>query len=82
MTLSPDIKGDADEGLLKRNAQNTQFGACQYFTPRPMIDPACGTGDFLIVMFLAIVEHCAEMTREQRDHLRHHALHGSDIVLR
>ncbi len=47
-----------------------------------MIDPACGTGDFLIAMFLAIVEHVAEMTREQRDHLRHHALHGSDIVPR
>jgi type I restriction enzyme M protein len=96
VTLSADIKGDAYEGLLERNAQDTKSGAGQYFTPRPiidaimaclapqpgetMIDPACGTGGFLIAMYLYIVEHFAEMTREQRDHLRHHALHGVDIV--
>jgi type I restriction enzyme M protein len=96
VTLSADIKGDAYEGLLERNAQDTKSGAGQYFTPRPiidaimeclapkpgetLIDPACGTGGFLIAMFLYIVEHFAEMTREQRDHLRHHALHGVDIV--
>ncbi len=31
-------------------------------------------------MFLYIVEHFREMTREQREHLRHQALHGTDIV--
>jgi type I restriction-modification system DNA methylase subunit len=31
-----------------------------------MIDPACGTGGFLIAMFLYIVENFREMTREQR----------------
>lgn len=45
-----------------------------------MIDPACGTGGFLIAMFLYIVEHFREMTLEQRDHLRYEALHGIDIV--
>lgn len=96
MILSADIKGDAYEGLLERNARDTKSGAGQYFTPRPlidgiieclapqpeetMIDPACGTGGFLIAMFLYIVEHFREMTREQRDHLRHQALHGTDIV--
>ncbi|MEB3170344.1 MAG: N-6 DNA methylase [Synechococcaceae cyanobacterium] len=45
-----------------------------------MIDPACGTGGFLIAMFLHIVAHFREMTREQRDHLRYQALHGIDIV--
>ena len=96
MILSADIKGDAYEGLLERNARDTKSGAGQYFTPRPlidgiieclapqpgetMIDPACGTGGFLIAMFLYIVAHFREMTREQRDHLRHQALHGTDIV--
>jgi len=95
-TLSADIKGEAYEGLLERNAQDTKSGAGQYFTTRPlidaiidclsprpgetMIDPVCGTGGFLIAMFLHIVAHFREMTREQRDHLRYEALHGIDIV--
>lgn len=96
MTFSADTKGEAYEGLLKRNAQDTKSGAGQYFTTRPlidaiieclapkpgetMIDPACGTGGFLIAMFLYIVAHFREMTREQRDHLRYEALHGIDFV--
>ena len=87
MDLSADIKGDAYEGLLERNARDTKSGAGQYFTPRPlidgiidclapqpgetMIDTACGTGGFLIAMILYIVKNFREMTREQRDHLRH-----------
>jgi hypothetical protein len=39
-----------------------------------MIDPACGTGGFLIAMVLYIVAHFREMNRKQRDHLRHQAL--------
>ena len=96
LRLDADIKGDAYEGLLERNAQDTKSGAGQYFTPRPiidaimaclapqpgdtLIDPACGTGGFLIAMYLHIVNAFPEMTREQRDHLRHQALHGIDIV--
>ena len=57
--MSADVKGDAYEGLLEKNAQDTKSGAGQYFTPRPLIqamvdviqpkpketlcDPACGT---------------------------------------
>lgn len=60
--LGADVKGDAYEGLLERNAQDTKSGAGQYFTPRALIqamvdciapqpgesicDPACGTGGF------------------------------------
>jgi type I restriction-modification system DNA methylase subunit len=36
--------------------------------PKPgetLIDPACGTGGFLIAMVLYIVEHFREMMREQ-----------------
>ncbi len=63
-SMSADVKGDAYEGLLEKNAQDTKSGAGQYFTPRPLIaamvdviapkpketicDPACGTGGFLL----------------------------------
>ena len=63
-TMSADVKGDAYEGLLEKNAQDVKGGAGQYFTPRPLIeaivdvirprpgevvtDPACGTGGFLL----------------------------------
>ena len=64
LALSADVKGDAYESLLERNAQDVRTGAGQYFTPRPLIeavaevmrpqpddsicDPACGTGGFLL----------------------------------
>ena len=64
LSLSADVKGDAYEGLLQTNAQDTKSGAGRYFTPRPLIaamvevvnlqpgeticDPACGSGHFLI----------------------------------
>ena len=35
MTLDADVKGDAYEGLLQKNAEDTKTGAGQYFTPRP-----------------------------------------------
>ena len=62
--LSQDVKGDAYEGLLEKNARDTKSGAGQYFTPRALVDaivecvdpksgevvcdPACGTGGFLL----------------------------------
>src|SRR5207253_3793402 len=62
-SLDTDVKGDAYEGLLQKNAEDVKGGAGQYFTPRPLIraivdvmqpwpnelicDPACGTGGFL-----------------------------------
>ncbi len=64
--LGADVKGDAYEGLLEKNAQDTKSGAGQYFTPRALIaamvecidpkpaervcDSACGTGGFLFNM--------------------------------
>ncbi|MEK6408385.1 MAG: class I SAM-dependent DNA methyltransferase [Acidobacteriota bacterium] len=64
MTLEADVKGDAYEGLLQKNAEDVKGGAGQYFTPRTLIkaivdvmrpeaamticDPACGTGGFLL----------------------------------
>ncbi|HZQ21684.1 MAG TPA: N-6 DNA methylase [Terriglobales bacterium] len=37
MTLDADVKGDAYEGLLQKNAEDVKGGAGQYFTPRPLI---------------------------------------------
>ena len=72
MTLDADVKGDAYEGLLQKNAEDTKSGAGQYFTPRPLIramvevmqpsramticDPACGTGGFLLAAHEWIVD--------------------------
>ncbi|MDL1861835.1 SAM-dependent DNA methyltransferase, partial [Betaproteobacteria bacterium PRO7] len=35
--MGADVKGDAYEGLLERNAQDIKSGAGQYFTPRALI---------------------------------------------
>jgi type I restriction enzyme M protein len=66
-SLSADVKGDAYEGLLEKNAADVKGGAGQYFTPRSLIaaivdvmrpepklticDPACGTGGFLLAAY-------------------------------
>src|SRR5438270_3577024 len=95
-TLDADVKGDAYEGLLEKNAQDTKSGAGQYFTPRPLIraivdvmqprpdeticDPACGTGGFLVASYTYIVQHYSTLDRDQKIHLKLHALHGVEIV--
>ena len=94
--VGADIKGDAYEGLLERNAQDTKSGAGQYFTPRPLIDamvtcvtprpgetiidPACGTGGFLLAAHQWLTTQHKQMTREQREHLRQQAFRGVEIV--
>lgn len=94
-SLDADVKGDAYEGLLEKNAQDTKGGAGQYFTPRPLIDaivevmqpkpgeticdPACGTGGFL----LAAHEYVARNPRldaDQKRHLKLDALYGVELV--
>src|SRR2546421_4943573 len=37
MSLDADVKGDAYEGLLEKNAADVKGGAGQYFTPRALI---------------------------------------------
>ncbi len=95
MTMDADVKGDAYEGLLQKNAEDTKSGAGQYFTPRPLIramvavmrptpgmticDPACGTGGF----FLAAYEHLAKtpnLDPEQKRFLRFGTFRGWEIV--
>ena len=95
LSLSADVKGDAYEGLLERNAQDTKSGAGQYFTPRPLIDtmvdciqpqpgevicdPACGTGGFLLSAHQYIAHHF-ELNRDQKKHLRYDAIRGVELV--
>ena len=95
MTLEADVKGDAYEGLLEKNAADVKGGAGQYFTPRPLIkaivdvvrpapgetvnDPACGTGGFLLAAH-DYVSHHYELDKTQKQTLRHKALSGTELV--
>ncbi len=96
LSLSADVKGDAYESLLERNAQDVKTGAGQYFTPRPLIqaivdvmrpepdtticDPACGTGGFLLAAHDYIVSHNRSMDQGQLARLRDDTLYGWEIV--
>jgi len=95
LSMSADVKGDAYEGLLERNAQDVKGGAGQYFTPRPLIeaivdcvqpapgelviDPACGTGGFLLAVHDYLANHY-ELDRAAKRHLRFDALRGVELV--
>jgi len=73
LSLDSDLKGDAYEGLLEKNASDVKGGAGQYFTPRSIInamvkvmqpkknmkihDPACGTGGFLLSAYNYILNN-------------------------
>lgn len=90
-----DIKGDAYEALLERGAEDTKSGAGQYFTPRALIDvmvrcvrpapgdtiidPACGTGGFLLAAHQYIDEHC-ELSAEEASHLATGGIRGVELV--
>jgi len=94
-TLDTDVKGDAYEGLLEKNAEDTKSGAGQYFTPRALIramvdvmrpepdqhicDPACGTGGFLLAAYEFMTQHYP-LDRDQKKYLRYEALRGWEIV--
>ncbi|RBY96869.1 SAM-dependent DNA methyltransferase [Blastococcus sp. TF02-8] len=91
-----DIKGDAYESLLAKGAEDIKSGAGQYFTPRPLIeamvdclqpnaadtviDPAAGTGGFLLAAHDYASKHAQDMTPEERDHLRDGFAHGVELV--
>jgi len=94
--LSPDLKGDAYEGLLEKNARDTKSGAGQYFTPRPLIDaivecvnprpgevvcdPACGTAGFLLATYDHINRSNKKLTRKQRTELATKSIRGVELV--
>ena len=91
--MSADVKGDAYEGLLEKNAQDTKSGAGQYFTPRPLIqamvdcmapkpgetmcDPACGTGGFLFAAHDYVAKHNPNLTRDAEEAPQGRSLHAA-----
>jgi type I restriction enzyme M protein len=95
-TMSADVKGDAYEGLLEKNAQDTKSGAGQYFTPRPLIvamveaiapkpeeticDPACGTGGFFLAAHEYIVKHNLNLTKDEKRQLKQGTFKGWELV--
>jgi type I restriction enzyme M protein len=94
--MSADVKGDAYEGLLEKNAQDIKSGAGQYFTPRALIkamvdaidpkpgeticDPACGTGGFLFLAHNHIVENNPNLTKAQKIRIKERDFKGWEIV--
>jgi len=94
--LDADVKGDAYEGLLERTAQEGTRGAGQYFTPRALIramvdvmrprpgetivDPACGTGGFLIAAHDYLVRHNRQLSKDHLRHLRYEAFRGMELT--
>jgi len=91
-----DIKGDAYEALLAKGAEDIKSGAGQYFTPRALIqamvdvvqpspsdtviDPACGTGGFLLAAHTYAARDAENMDPTQRDHLRDNFIRGNELV--
>lgn len=94
--MSADVKGDAYESLLQKNAEDVKGGAGQYFTPRPLIqaivevmrpepgktvcDPACGTGGFLMAAYSYVSDKKNKLDRSQLQFLQHKALRGVELV--
>jgi type I restriction enzyme M protein len=91
-----DIKGDAYEELLSKGAEDIKSGAGQYFTPRALIqaivdcvdpsakdaviDPAAGTGGFLLVAHEHAARDAEHLTPDERNHLRDDFVHGVELV--
>lgn len=91
-----DLKGDAYEQLLAKGASDKGSGAGQYFTPRDLIqaivdvvqptaddtviDPACGTGGFLLVAHDFASRDAEHLSPIQRDRLRDEFAHGTELV--
>lgn len=94
-----DVKGDAYEELLSRSASDVKSGAGQYFTPRPLIramidvmqptpddtivDPACGTGGFLLLAneYIRREYPMESLNPDQRNRVtRGLAFHGVELV--
>ena len=94
--VAADVKGDAYEGLLEKNAQDTKSGAGQYFTPRPLIeaivecieprlgeticDPACGTAGFLLAAHDHIRRNNVDLTTEEEAALATRSMLGVELV--
>jgi type I restriction enzyme M protein len=95
LDIEADVKGDAYEGLLEKNAADVKGGAGQYFTPRALInaivdvvqpkpgetinDPACGTGGFLLAAHY-FLENNYKLDRDEKKRLKSKTLSGTELV--
>ena len=91
-----DINGDAYESLLAKGASEIGSTASQYYFPRSVIasvveciqptvddtvvDPACGTGGFLLGAHEYASRDAQNMTPPQREHLRNTFVRGVELV--
>ncbi|MFD9371371.1 N-6 DNA methylase [Streptomyces sp. NPDC060020] len=98
LSARSDIKGAAYEALIARSAGDTRGGAGQYFTPRVLIesivrcmrptpydtviDPACGTGGFLLAAYEYIAREYEQDDLPDHDweELRTKRIRGTEIV--
>ena len=93
--MDADVKGDAYEGLLEKNAQDTKGGRAVLHAPaadpgdrrlraapagETIGDPACGTAGFLLAAHDYIIKHNPSLDKDQKKHLKLHALRGVEIV--
>ena len=92
LALDTDVKGAIYEGILEKNGRDAKSGAGQYFTPRALIqamvdvthprigeiiiDPACGTGGFLLAAFDVMRRQTNDAGELER--LRSSELYGYD----
>ncbi|MFB8205533.1 class I SAM-dependent DNA methyltransferase [Kitasatospora purpeofusca] len=98
LSARSDIKGAAYEALIARSAGDTRGGAGQYFTPRVLIesivrcmrptpydtviDPACGTGGFLLAAYEYIAREYEQddLSDQDWEELRTQRIRGTEIV--
>ena len=94
--LGADVKGDAYEGLLEKNAQDTKSGAGQYFTPRALIQamvdciapqpgethlrPGLWHRRLSVHRAQLHHRHNKSLTRDQLKHLKEKAFTGYELV--
>jgi len=81
---------------LAKGAEDIKSGAGQYFTPRALIsamvdcvqptvadtvvDPACGTGGFLLAAYEYAARDAENLTPHEKEHLREGFVHGVELV--
>ena len=95
VSMASDVKGAIYEELLKEYAEDTKSGAGQYFTPRALIntmvkclrpepkktcvDPACGTGGFLLSAY-DFISNNYDLTKDEKKFLKEKTFSGVELV--